>query len=230
MIKETCFFIRNGPAVGRRQKQLGLVEFMKDMAKRLDADGFSKLRTSLVGDLEGDILEIGTGTGATFSYYGPRAHVTAIEPDDGFRAAAEVAAKSAKATINVVAGAGEALPFDDASFDAVSASLVLCAVDSPAKTLAEFKRVLRPGGEIRLLEHVRSEHWLAGPLLDLLNPIWLRLNKIGCNWNRKTVEAVESAGFSIRSIERYKIYSEAGPAVFPGRLIKAESPASHTNE
>ena len=61
--------------------------------------------------------------------------------------------------------------------------------------------------------------------MNLLNPIWLRINKVGCNWNRKTVEAVKDAGFTIRSIEPYKIYSEAAPAVFPGRIIKAELPA-----
>lgn len=225
MIKEVYFLFRYGPAVRRRQKQMGLVEFMKDMATRLDADGFAELRTTLVGDLEGDVLEIGTGTGATFPYYGPRAKVTAIEPDDDFRAAAKEAARAAKATISVVPATGEELPFDDVTFDAVSASQVLCTVSSPSKTLEEFKRVLRPGGQIRLQEHVRSEHWLAGPLMDLLNPVWLRANKIGCNWNRKTVEHVVTAGFIIESIELYKIYSKAGPAVFPGRLIKAKRPA-----
>ncbi len=67
-------------------------------------------------------------------------------------------------------GEGENLPFEDAAFDAVTASTVLCSVASPAGTLKEFKRILRPGGQVRLLEHVRSKHWLAGPMMDLLNP------------------------------------------------------------
>lgn len=224
MIREIYYFFRYGPNVLKQQKDMGLVEFQKAISKELDADGLAELRTSLVGDLEGDILEIGTGTGATFPYYKQNARVTAIEPNNEFRVAAEDAAKSGVADIRVLPGAGEELPFEDGAFDAVSASQVLCSVTSPAKTLEEFKRVLGPGGQIRLMEHVRSEHWLAGPLMDLLNPIWLRINKIGCNWNRKTVESVQDAGFTIRSIESYKIFSKASPAALPGRIIKAERP------
>lgn len=225
MIREVYHFLRYGPAIQKRRNKMGLVEFRKDIVRRADADGFAELRSSLVGDLEGDILEIGAGTGATFQYYGPKAKVTAIEPHDGFRAAAEEATRHATAEIHVIPGKGEDLPFEDATFDAVSVSTVLCSVTSPAKSLEEIKRVLRPGGQARLLEHVRSEHWLAGAMMDLLNPIWLRINKIGCNWNRRTVEHVQAAGFNIRSIEPHKIYSKAMPTAFPLRMIKAERPA-----
>ncbi|MFQ5913920.1 MAG: class I SAM-dependent methyltransferase [Nitrospinota bacterium] len=224
MIREIYYFFRHGPRIQKLQRELGPVEFLKKMSKELDADGLAEFRTSLVGDRDGDILEIGTGTGATFSYYKPEARVTGIEPDDDFRAEAEGAAKNAAAEIRVLPGVGEELPFEDASFDAVTTSEVLCSVTSPSKTLEEFKRVLRAGGQIRLMEHVRSEHWLAGPLLDLFNPVWLRVNKMGCNWNRRTVEDVQNAGFVIRSLEPYKIYSKAAPAVFPGRIIKADRP------
>lgn len=171
MIREIYYFFRYGPKIQKRQRELGLVEFLKSMAKELDADGYAELRTSLVGDLDGDILDIGAGTGATFPYYGPQAKVTAIEPNEELRAPAGGVAKCATAKIRVLPGAGEELPFEDATFDVVSPSLVLCSVASPSETLKELKRVLRPGGEVRLMEHVRSEHWLAGPLKDLLNPI-----------------------------------------------------------
>jgi ubiquinone/menaquinone biosynthesis C-methylase UbiE len=220
MIREIYYFFRYGPRIQKLQNELGLAEFLKTISREVDADGYAELRTRLVGDLEGDILEIGTGTGATFPYYKAEANVTAIEPNDELRAAAEEAATSAEAQIRILPGAGEAIPFDDVTFDAVCASQVLCSVTSPLKTLEEFKRVLRPGGRIRLMEHVRSEHWLAGPFMNLLNPIWLRINKVGCNWHRKTVEDVKAAGFNIQSVEPYKIYSKAAPAVFPGRLIK----------
>ncbi len=220
MLREIYYFFRHGPKVQKRQKEMGLVEFQKDLVRREDADGYAELRSSLVGNLEGHILEIGVGTGATFQYYGPKAKVTSIEPHDEFRAAAVEAAQNATAEIQVIPGEGEKLPFEDATFDAVSASTVLCSVTSPAMTLEEFKRVLRRGGQVRLLEHVRSEHWLAGHMMDLLNPIWLRINRIGCNWKRKTVEHVQAAGFNIRSIESYKIYSQASPAAFPIRIIK----------
>lgn len=148
MIREIYHFFRHGPKIQNRRKEMGLLEFQKDLAKRLDADGYAELRTILAGDLKGNILEIGAGTGATFQYYGPSAKVTAIEPHDEFRAAATEVAKSAKAEIQVIPGEGESLPFEDASFDAVSASTVLCSVTSPLKALEEFKRVLRPGGQI----------------------------------------------------------------------------------
>ncbi len=223
MLKEAYYFFRHGPRVQKLQKELGPVEFLRTFSKNLDADGLATYRASLVGDLEGDVLEIGAGTGAMFSYYTAAARVTAIEPDDDFRAAAEEAALETAVNVLVIAGVGEALPFDDATFDAVVGSQVLCSVDSPEKTLAEFKRVLRADGEIRLMEHVRSEHWLAGPLMNLLNSMWLRLNKMGCNWNRNTVESVRNAGFVIRSLTAYKIYSSAAPAAFPCRVIKAAS-------
>ncbi len=222
MIREIIFFFRYGPQTGRRQKELGPVEFLKTMSRDADADGYAELRTRLVADLTGEILEIGSGTGATFAYYRAGAVVTAVEPDGDFRAAAEEAATHAEADIRVLPGAGERLPFEDDSFDIVCASQVLCSVASPTQTLAEFRRVLRPGGQVRLMEHVRSEHWLAGPFMSLFNPLWLKINKMGCNWDRRTVENVRAAGFNIHSVEPYKIYSKATPAVFPGRLIKAE--------
>jgi ubiquinone/menaquinone biosynthesis C-methylase UbiE len=221
MIKETVFFFRHGPATSRRQAEMGPVEFQKWLAKEVDEAGQKALREELVQDLRGDILEVGAGAGAMFSYYGEGANVVALEPDDEFRAAAEETAKNARASIEVVGGAGESLPFPDASFDAIVASTVLCSVTSMAQTLAEFKRVLKPGGRLRLLEHVRSEHWPEGVLMDMLNPVWLRLNKVGCNWNRRPVEAVRDAGFQIDEVEPHKFFSPAAPASFPLRLIKA---------
>jgi SAM-dependent methyltransferase len=222
MLKETYTFLRHGPALKKRQKQLGLVEFYKELVARSDTDGFRKSRSDLVGDLSGEILEIGAGTGATFQYYRPDAKITAIEPDEGFRQAAIEATKSASCQIEVIEGSGEKLPFANASFDYISVSAVLCSVESPQKTLEEFKRVLRPGGEIRLFEHIRSEHWLAGPLMDLMNPVWLRLNKMGCNWNRRTVNEVKAAGLQIVELNKYNIYSRAMPAAYPLRVIKAK--------
>lgn len=224
MLKESYYFLRYGPAILKQQKQLGLVACVQKMSRQADDDGYAAVRSQLVSDLEGDVLEVGAGTGAAFPYYSAAANVTAIEPNEDFRIAAESAADDAHATIRVISGKCEALPFEDSCFDAICASLVLCSVDSPEKTLDEFMRVLRPGGKIRLLDHVCSEHWLAGPLMNLLNPLWLRINQVGCNWNRHTVATVANSSFEIDSVERYKIYSSATPAVFPIRLIKARYP------
>ena len=86
MIRETYYFFQHGRKVQKPQKEMGFVDFQKDLARKLDADGYAELRSGLVSDLEGDILEIGTGTGATFHYYEPNAKVTAIEPHNEFRA------------------------------------------------------------------------------------------------------------------------------------------------
>ena len=222
MIKEVWHFLRHGPAVARKQRAMGNVEFQEWLAARVDDDGFADLRASLVEGLEGDAVEVGCGTGAMFGYYGHNVSVTGIEPDDEFRGAAGRAAVAADATIRVTPGVAESLPFPDDSIDAIVSSVVLCSVDSVSETLAEFKRVLKPGGDLRLLEHVRSEHWMAGPLMDLTNPLWLCINNVGCNWNRRVEGPVREAGFRIASVESHKVYSPSSPAAFPLLLIKAE--------
>lgn len=224
MIREVAHFMRHGPAVARRQRTMGRVEFLRWLARELDRDGLAELRAELVEGLSGEILEIGTGTGAMFPAYGAGVRVTAIEPDDEFRRAAEKAARSARADIRVLAGTAESLPFADGSLDAIITCAALCSVRSVAETLVEFRRVLKPEGELRLLEHVRSERWPAGFLMDLLNPLWLRLNKMGCHWNRRTIDAVRSAGFDIASVRSYSIASPACPILAPGRLIRARNP------
>ena len=118
MIKETYYFLHYGPGIQKRKKELGVVEFMKEMAASMEAAGYGELRASLVEGPEGDILEIEEG--ATFSYSGPRARVAAIEPDAEFRAAAEETARGVRAPIDIRLGAGEKLPFGNATFDAIS--------------------------------------------------------------------------------------------------------------
>ena len=223
MIREVVYFLRHGPSLSRRQAAMGRVEFQQWLAAEVDKDGLAEFRSLLVEGPSGDIVEVGAGCGAMFRFYGDNARVTAIEPDDEFRFAAELSANAVSATIRVVPGVAESLPFEDASVDAVVASTVLCSVQSVQQTLAEFRRVLKRGGNLRLLEHVRSEYWPEGLLMDLLNPVWLSINKAGCNWNRQSVEAVRAAGFRVTSIKNYKLFSPAAPAAFPLRLIEAET-------
>lgn len=198
------------------------VEFQNWLSARVDEDGMAGFRAALVEGLHGDVVEIGCGSGAMFEYYGPYVRVIAIEPDDEFRSGAEQAARESDVDIRVVPGVAESLTMQDGSVDAIVCSTVLCSVDSMIETLAEFKRVLKPGGRLRLLEHVRSEHWLAGPLMNLTNPLWLWINKMGCNWNRQIDGPVRSAGFRVTSVKRLKFYSAAAPATFPYLLINAK--------
>ena len=160
MIRELVYFLKHGPKVKRLQAEFDRVGFMKRLVVQADKDGYADLRTELVGDLTGDVLEVGTGTGATMPYYRESAVVTALEPDDEFRAEAENAARIASAQITVVPGTGESLPFEDESFDTVVTATVLCSVTSMSQTLADLKRVLRPGGQAAA--GARTEQSLAG--------------------------------------------------------------------
>ena len=98
-------------------------------------------------------------------------------------------------------GSAEALPFRDAVFDTVVASLVLCSVAEPARSLAEVKRVLRPDGRLRMLEHVRSRRAWKAAFQDRVQPLWTWASG-GCRPNRDTERAVEAAGFVIEAEDR----------------------------
>ena len=117
------------------------------------------------------------------------------------------------------------LGFADGSFDAVVCGLVLCSVPSVERVLAEAFRVLRAGGQLRALEHVRSEEAVAGFLMDMANPLWLRLNRQGCCWNRNPIGDIERAGFAIDDLMSFKRFDTVMPA-FPMRRIKAHRPGA----
>ncbi|KUJ68134.1 methyltransferase type 11 [Streptomyces albus subsp. albus] len=168
-----------------------------------DRRGGAEHRHRLLAGLTGRVLEVGAGQGRNFPHYPHTVReVVALEPDDTLRTAAEQAASSAQVPVNVVAGEAAELPGEDGGFDAVVASLVLCSVGDQAAALAEIARVLRPGGELRFYEHVRSgRHW-AALLEDAVTPLWRRAAG-GCHPNRDTEAAIRAAGFSIERIDRF---------------------------
>lgn len=224
MIKEIGHFIRNGKEVAKLQKQHPRAEFVDLMTAKADEQGYAPVRRELVGDLTGRILEIGCGTGAMFSHYGPGARVEAIEPEADFLALALPRAERSSGAIHAAAGDGMKLAFADGSFDAVVFGLVLCSVPSMERVLAEAFRVLRAGGTLRALEHVRSEGMIPGLLMDVGNPLWMRLNKQGCRWNRDPVAEIEAAGFHVDDVMAFKRFDTVMPA-FPMRRVKARKPA-----
>jgi SAM-dependent methyltransferase len=220
MFKEIGHFIKTGKEVSKLQKQLPRAEFSDHMMARADAEGWADTRRELVGDLTGRVLEIGCGTGTMFQYYGRDARVDAIEPEEDFLGLAVGKAEPFKGAIRAVAGDGMNLDFEDGTFDAVVFGLVLCSVPSVKRVLEEAFRVLKPAGRMRALEHVRSEEAVPGFLLDLSNPLWLRLNKQGCCWNRNPIRAIEAAGFHVDDVMRFKRFDTCMPA-FPMRRVKA---------
>lgn len=138
-----------------------------------------------------------------FAHYPPAvASVLAVEPDPYLRERAVQAAGEASVPVTVVDGRADALPVGDASFDAAVYSLVLCSVPDLAAALAEARRVLRPGGELRFYEHVRSASRVVGVLEDAVTPLWRR-SAGGCHPNRDTVAAIRNAGFVVGDVHRF---------------------------
>lgn len=200
--------------------------------------GTGEHRGRLLAGLTGRVAEVGAGNGLNFAHYPPGVtEVVAIEPEAVLRAAAERAAADAPVTVTVVAGHADALPLEDASVDAVVLSLVLCSVPHPAQALAEVWRVLRPGGQVRFYEHVRSRSRLVGLLQDAITPVWRR-QAAGCHPNRDTLSALRSAGFLIEAVEDFGFAPTAwspplrhllGTATKPGPAVGKPDAADSTS-
>lgn len=168
-----------------------------------------RLRRELLAAAGGRVLEIGAGTGANLTHYGRRAQVVLSEPDRAMLHRARLDGRPA------VLAAAERLAFAGASFDTVVSTLVLCTVADPAASLAEIRRILRPGGDLLLLEHVRSSDPDTARLQARLTPAWKKLAR-GCHLDRDTAATVAAAGFQIRLIRHFE------PArLFPLILVHA---------
>lgn len=116
-------------------------------------------RDELLSGVAGRVIEVGAGNGLNFAHYLPSVgEVVAVEPEPYLRDRASKEAERVPVPVTVVRGMAEDLPADDESFDVAVASLVLCSVRDQTRALAEIRRVLRPGGELRFFEHVRSQH------------------------------------------------------------------------
>jgi ubiquinone/menaquinone biosynthesis C-methylase UbiE len=191
---------------------------------RIDRAGAREHRRRLVGEAGGEVLEIGAGTGKNLSLYRAAEQVVALDPDPAMRDRAHDAALEARVPVEVVEGDGMALPFPDASFDAVVFSLVLCTVPDLGRALAEARRVLRPGGTLRFYEHVRAADPHLARWQDRLERPWGWIGR-GCHPNRDTAAAVAVAGFGVLSLEEFDF--PAMPRIVRPHVIGiAERPAA----
>ena len=163
-------------------------------------------RGRVVGGARGRVLEVGVGTGRNLSLYPPNADVTAVDISARMLERAQEQATKVPARVRLHQADAEALPFPDAAFDTVVATCVFCSVGDPVRGLEEIRRVVKPKGEVRLLEHVRPENRLLGKLFDLLSPITRRV--IGPEINRRTEENVRRAGLEIIDLRRDGIWRE----------------------
>ena len=178
------------------------------------------IRAEMLKDVSGKVLEIGAGTGANFPYYQPGAHVTAIEPDPYMLQRAQKRVSEANTDIELQQVAAEELPFPDASFDFVIDTLVLCSVRDPRKVLAEIKRVLKPGGELRLYEHVRYKNPIGALSQDVISPAWQWFGA-GCHPNRDTGRFVRDAGFEVINEQILKEVPPVPPMIFVRPHLRA---------
>jgi ubiquinone/menaquinone biosynthesis C-methylase UbiE len=154
--------------------------------------GLGRWRRWLTAGARGHVLDLGTGTGRNLPLFPPGTRVVGVDPGrDVLRRARRRAG-----AVPLVQARAEALPFRDAAFDTVVGSLVLCSVADAARGLSEARRVLRPGGTLRMMEHVRSTVSWRARVQDVVQPLWTRVSG-GCRPNRDTERAVEAAGFVI---------------------------------
>jgi ubiquinone/menaquinone biosynthesis C-methylase UbiE len=158
-------------------------------------------RRRLLAGASGVVLEIGGGTGANLPHYRDVDRVVVAEPDPFMRKRLGPKLGDARVPVEVSAAGAEELPFPDGSFDTAVSTLVLCTVPDQESALVEVRRVLRPGGRLLFIEHVRATGSTAR-WQDRIEPLWRRLLG-GCHPNRDTVAAIEEAGFEIDSLESF---------------------------
>ncbi len=173
------------------------------MAADFEAKGAAEHRTETLAGLTGRVVEVGAGTGINFRHYPTTVtEIVAVEPEPYLRDLASKAATSASVPVTVVDGHAEHLPLDDASCDAGVAALVLCSVPNQAAALAELRRVIRPGGELRFYEHVRSDRPGFARAQQVLDAVWPVLGG-GCHASRTTLDAIQTAGFDVETVRRF---------------------------
>ena len=156
--------------------------------------GLGRWRRWLAQGARGTTLDLGCGTGRNLPLFPADARVIGLDPEmDSLRRARRRAPG-----VPLVCGSAEALPFRSGAFDTVVSGLVLCSVPDPVRGLAEVRRVLRPDGTLRALEHVRSTRRWKARVQDWIQPAWTRFAG-GCHPNRDTERTVEAAGFTIEA-------------------------------
>lgn len=169
---------------------------MAILAERRYADGRSRLWSRVQGP---KVLEVGVGTGKNMSYYPAGADITAIDLTPRMLARVEARATKLSVDVDLQLGGVQDLDFPNNTFDDVVATFVFCSVPDPILGLGEIVRVLKPNGRLLMLEHVRSANPLLGALMDLLDPVTVRL--MGPHINRRTVQNVQRNRLQLERVE-----------------------------
>lgn len=154
-----------------------------------------KLRKEFIQLAQGEVLEIGIGTGVNLEFYTEDVSVTGIDFSPKMLERARKKADKLTQNINILEMDVERLDFADDSFDTVVATCVFCSVPNPIQGLKEVRRVTKPSGKIILLEHMRSGNEFIGKIMDMLNPIGLHI--VGANINRMIMDNIKKAGLEL---------------------------------
>lgn len=160
----------------------------------------NQLRRRVISYLSGQVLEIGVGTGVNLPLYTPQARVTGLEIDPDHLGRALV--RKTHSQVHLLQADAAFLPFKGGLYDHVVSTLVFCSLTNPQATLNEIQRVLKPGGWLTLIEHVRGEAGLARSLTDLLEKPWYRFTQ-SCHLNRDTAKVVAQSGLRVVCTPRY---------------------------
>jgi len=192
--------------------------------------GLRAFREDLLAAANGRVLEIGSGTGANLPCYGPAVEsLTMTEPQPPMLRRLQREAREHAPAATVLRAPAEDLPFEDHTFDVAVSTLVLCGVDDQPRALRELRRVLRPGGQLLFIEHVRSDDPARARWQDRMN--WVNRLVVCCDCNRPTLGSIQEAGFTITRVEHTtlpKAPKFVSPAIIGSATAPARAPSSYS--
>ena len=187
------------------RSKLFALTYDRQMAKTEKAQ-LRALRQRLLAAASGDVLEIGGGTGANLPFYPPGAgSLTITEPETAMVRRLERRAREQAPKAKILRAPAEDLPFEDGTFDTVVSTLVLCGVSDQPRALRQLRRVLRPGGQLLFIEHVRSGDPRLARHQDRMN--WMCQLVVCCDCNRPTLTSIEEAGFTVTDVEHLTFHN-----------------------
>lgn len=191
-----------------------------DFQTRHEPKKLHNWRRETVSGARGTVLEIGCGSGANFPLYSDKVTgVIAIEPDSAMLKRAQARASETNGRVEVRQASAEELPFEDSSFDAVVSTWNMCSVPDYKRALAEVRRVLKPGGEYRFIDHVRYSGGPLAAIQDRIVPIWTWCGA-GCHPNRDIESAIEDVGLQIREVSHVTSVPPVPPVIMVRPCIK----------